>query len=110
MLPVPINVTLCYTLTPLEFTLLTVNIRKQGGASVITIPPDVLRTLHIGVGATLSIEFIEGAVTLRPVTRNNRKRYTLAELMEGVTPEIMDELNADLAWSLEIEPVGRELL
>jgi len=90
--------------------MLTVNIRKQGGASVITIPPDVLRTLHVGVGATLSIEFIEDAVTLRPVNRNNRKRYTLAELMEGVTPEIMDELNADLAWSLEIEPVGRELL
>ena len=90
--------------------MLTVNIRKQGGASVITIPPDVLRTLHVGVGATLSIEFIEDAVTLRPVNRNNRKRYTLAELMEGVTPEIMDELNADLAWSLEIKPVGRELL
>jgi antitoxin ChpS len=90
--------------------MLTVNIRKQGGASVITIPPDVLRTLHIGVGATLSIEFVEGAVTLRPVTRNSRKRYTLAELMEGVTLELIAELNEDLAWSLDIEPVGRELL
>jgi antitoxin ChpS len=100
----------CATHNSFGFSMLTVNIRKQGGASVITIPPDVLRTLHVGVGATLSIEFIEDAVTLRPVNRNNRKRYTLAELMEGVTPEIMDELNADLAWSLEIKPVGRELL
>jgi len=89
--------------------MLTVNIRKQGGASVITIPPDVLRKLHIGVGATLSIEFVEGAVTLRPVTRNSRKRYTLAELLQGVTPEVMTALNEDTAWAREGEAVGREL-
>jgi len=100
----------CATHSNFGLNMLTVNIRKQGGASVITIPPDVLRTLHIGVGATLSIEFVEGAVTLRPVTSNSRKRYTLAELMEGVTPELITELNTDLAWSLDIEPVGRELL
>ena len=81
--------------------MLTVNIRKQGGASVITIPPDVLRKLHIGVGATLSIEFVEGAVTLRPVTRNSRKRYTLAELLQGVTPEVMTALTEDTAWARE---------
>lgn len=39
-----------------------------------------------------------------------RRRYTLVEMMDGVTPEVMAELNADLAWSLDIEPVGRELL
>lgn len=89
--------------------MLTVNIRKQGGASVITIPPDVLRTLHIGVGAMLSIEFVEGAVTLRPVTRNSRKRYTLAELLQGVTPEVMTALKEDTAWAREGEAVGREL-
>jgi antitoxin ChpS len=100
---------LCYTLSTLEFTMLTVNIRKQGGASVITIPPDVLRTLHIGVGATLSIEFVEGAVTLRPIIKNTRKRYTLAELLQGATPEVVDVLKADTAWSREGEPVGREL-
>ena len=89
--------------------MLTVNIRKQGGASVITIPPDVLRTLHIGVWATLSIEFVDGAVTLRPITRNSRKRYTLAELLQGVTPEVMIALNEDTAWAREGEAVGREL-
>jgi antitoxin ChpS len=103
---------LCYFvlhITTFGVHMLTVNIRKQGGASVITIPPDVLRTLHIGVGATLSIEFVEGAVTLRPVTRNNRKRYTLAELLQGVTPEVMAALNEDTAWAREGEAVGREL-
>ncbi len=87
----------------------TVNIRKQGGAAVITLPPDVLRTLHIGVGATLSIEFDEGAVTLRPIINKTRKRYTLTELLQGVTPEVMDALNADTAWAREGKPDGREL-
>jgi antitoxin ChpS len=99
----------CATHNNFGVHMLTVNIRKQGGASVITIPPDVLRTLHIGVGATLSIEFVEGAVTLRPVTRNSRKRYTLAELLQGVTPEVMTALNEDTAWAREGEAVGREL-
>ncbi|HEY5140801.1 MAG TPA: hypothetical protein VIJ25_16025, partial [Methylococcales bacterium] len=62
----------------------------------------------IGVGATLSVEFNEGAVTLRPIIKNTRKRYTLAELLHGVTPEVLDELNADTAWAREGEPVGRE--
>jgi hypothetical protein len=39
-----------------------------------------------------------------------RRRYTLAELLQGTNPEVMAELNADLAWSLDIEPVGRELV
>ncbi len=89
--------------------MITVNVRKQGGASVITIPSDVLKTLHIGVGSTLSIEFVDGAITLRPVTRNTRKRYTLAELMRGVNPEVMAALNEDTAWAREGEVVGREL-
>jgi antitoxin ChpS len=96
-------------ITDLEITMLTVNIRKQGGASIITIPPDVLRTLHVGVGATLAIEFVEGAVTLRPVIKNTRKRYSLAELLQGVTPEVMDVLNKETEWSREGDPFGGEL-
>ena len=41
--------------------------------------------------------------------RKNRKRYTLAELLQGATAEVMAALNEDIAWSLDIEPVGREI-
>lgn len=43
---------------------------------------------------------------LRPVAR---ERYTLAELLHGVTPDVIAELAADTAWAREGEPVGREL-
>lgn len=89
--------------------MITVNIRKQGGAAVITIPADVLKLLNVEVGATLELDVANGAFTARPVHTAIRKRYTLTELLRGVTPEAMAALNADTAWAREGDPVGREL-
>jgi len=85
----------------------TVTIRRQGGAAVMTIPADVLKRLDIGVGSTLELEVAHGRITARPV--GVRKRYALADLLRGVTPEVIAELNAATAWSREGEPVGREI-
>ena len=89
--------------------MITVNIRKQGGAAVITIPADVLKMLDVEVGAALELEVERGAIIARPVRAESRKRYALAELMHGVTQEDMDAIDAETAWSREGEPVGREL-
>ena len=85
----------------------TVTIRRQGGAAVMTIPVDVLKRLDIGVGSTLELEVAHGRITARPV--GPRKRYALADLLRGVTPKVVAELNAATAWSREGEPVGREI-
>lgn len=90
--------------------MITVNIRKQGGAAIITIPSDVLKMLNVEVGATLELDVANGAFTARPTHQAaTRKRHTLAELLRGVTPEDMVALNADTAWAREGDPVGREL-
>ncbi len=89
--------------------MITVNVRKQGGAAIMTIPADVLKTLDVKVGSTLELEVVNGAFTVRPARPSFRKRYTLKELLRGVTEEGMAELNADTAWTHEGEPVGREL-
>jgi antitoxin ChpS len=52
----------------------------------------------------------DGSFTARPVRPATRERYTLAELLRGVTPDLMAELAAETAWAREGEPVGRELL
>lgn len=91
--------------------MITVNIRRQGGAAVMTIPSDVLKLLNVDVGSRLEIEVAQGTFTARPATRPHpRKRYALRELLRGVTPETAAELAADTAWALEGETVGRELL
>jgi antitoxin ChpS len=89
--------------------MITVNIRKQGGAAIMTIPADVLKLLNADVGSTLEIEVNNGAFTARPVSRQARKRYTLAELLRDTTPEAMESLNTETAWAREGEPVGGEL-
>lgn len=90
---------------------MTVNIRKQGGAAIITIPADVLKILNVEVGSTLELELdvANRTFTVRPTHPVTRKRYTLAELLRGVTPEDMAALNADTAWARAGDPVGREI-
>lgn len=47
--------------------MITVNIRKQGGAAIMTIPSDVLKVLNVEVGASLELEVTDGFFTARPV-------------------------------------------
>jgi antitoxin ChpS len=88
--------------------MINVKLRKQGGAAIMTIPSDVLKMLNVEVGATLELEVNDGAFIARPAQTTSRKRYALAELLRGVTPEDVNELNAETAWAREGEAVGRE--
>lgn len=85
----------------------TSKIRRQGGAAVMTIPPTLLKLLHLEVGAQLELNVVDGELIARPVVQPVRKRYTLAQLLEG-SDEIA-ELNAETAWAREGDSVGREL-
>lgn len=85
----------------------TSKIRRQGGAAVITLPPTLLKLLHLDVGAQLELNVVDGELIARPVVEPARKRYSLAELLEG--SEEMVELNKQAASAREGEAVGREL-
>lgn len=89
--------------------MITVNIRKQGGAAIMTIPADVLKVLNAKVGTTLELDVSDGTFVARPVRKVQHKRYSLAELMRGVTPEMMTGLNAETEWARDGDSVGREL-
>ena len=87
----------------------TVNIRKQGGAAIMTIPVDVLKELAVGVGESLDLEVADGAMVARPARRNARRRYSVAELLEGVTPAVAREMRRESAAWHSGASVGREL-
>ena len=89
--------------------MITVNIRKQGGAAVITIPSDVLNLLNLQIGSTLQLDITNKGFTARPVNNPEFKRYSLAELLTNVTPKDMVSLNEDIKWARDGKPVGREL-
>lgn len=73
----------------------------------MTIPPTLLKLLHLEVGAQLELNVVDGELIARPVAQPVRKRYTLAQLLEG--SDAIAELNAETAWAREGDPVGREL-
>ncbi len=86
--------------------MITVNIRKQGGAAIMTIPADVLKMLDVGVGSTLKLSLTTEGLMVQPIVR---KRYKLNELLQGATPKNLKALNKQTEWAREGDPEGREL-
>lgn len=90
--------------------MMTVNVRKQGGAAVITIPADVLKVIDAAVGTTLELIVRDGAFTARPLKMSGGKRFTLKDLLRGTTPARVAKLNAETAWARQSGAVvGREI-
>ncbi len=88
--------------------MITVNVRKQGGAAVVTVPAELLKILNIEVGSKLELNVSGGVLTARPTAKS--RRYSLSELLQGVTPARIAKLNAETAWAREGEPLGREII
>lgn len=86
----------------------TVNIRKQGGAAIMTIPAEVLKELAVGVGESLDLEVAEGVMVARPAQHRARRRYSVAELLEGVTPAVARGMMRESAAWHAGPSVGRE--
>lgn len=89
--------------------MITVNVRKQGGAAIITIPSDVLKMLNIDVGAALELDVSNEEFVARPVKSITRKRYSLKELLHGITSKDVKALNRKTKWARTGKAVGREL-
>ena len=57
--------------------MVNVNIRKQDGAAMMTIPANALKMLDIEAGAKSEFDIVEGAFTARPTSKHVRKRCPL---------------------------------
>ena len=87
----------------------TVNIRRQGGAAIVTIPAMLLKQLNVEVGEALELEVADGMLTARPTMLDRPRRYSLKELLHGATPRNLAALKRQTAGALDGAPVGREL-
>lgn len=76
-------------------------LRPLGGSVVLAIPPNLLRSLQLKAGSQVEINLEGEQLTMKPT----RKRYTLAELMEGM--EEGDTLNIDETFE-HSPPTGNE--
>ncbi|ASV83670.1 antidote-toxin recognition MazE family protein [Ochrobactrum quorumnocens] len=83
----------------------TAKIRRQGGATVFSIPPALLKMLGVEVGAELTLVVNNGSLVATP--KQGKKRYTMAEMLEGANELVA--LNKEAAsWNVSA-PVGNEV-
>ncbi|MGV1870409.1 AbrB/MazE/SpoVT family DNA-binding domain-containing protein [Agrobacterium rosae] len=85
----------------------TTKIRRQGGAAVMTIPPALLKLMGTEIGSEMTLEIDNGNLVASPVN-TQKKRYSLAELLEGA--EEMVALNAEASVWDAAPRVGKEAL
>jgi antitoxin ChpS len=92
----------------------TVQVRKQGGAAVMTIPADILKVLDLHVGNRLQIVPQADGFSVRavaaPAPASAATRLPLRELLRGATTGNMNKLRLQSAGALDGTPVGHELI
>jgi len=89
--------------------MITANIRKQGNSAVMTIPADILEKVNIRIGATVEIRPADDGFFVRMTPKMSRKRYSIQELMQGVSKDWAEEIKKETSWAREGGPDGREL-
>lgn len=89
--------------------MLSVNIRKQGGAAIMTIPSEVLKAFDLHIGSQVMLDIAGNDLIMR-LARPQKKRFTLAELLNGITTKTITDMRTETKWAREGDAVGRELL
>jgi len=89
--------------------MITLNVRKQGGAAVITIPSDILELLDIQIGSKLGLDVNGKKLIIHPIKKEIPKRYSLTELLKDIQPEDIKALKKETKWFREGKSKGREI-
>ncbi|MFM2312799.1 MAG: hypothetical protein RLZZ04_2075 [Cyanobacteriota bacterium] len=74
-------------------------VNKWGNSLGLRIPQPVASKVGLTAGTLVSIEVVNNTIVVSPV----RKKYSLDELLEGVTPEL---ISGEYDWGA---PVGKEV-
>jgi antitoxin MazE len=74
-------------------------VKNWGNSLGLKIPQSIANEVGFSAGTTVSIHAVNGTIVISPV----KKKYTIDELLVGVTPEL---IGGEYNWG---EPVGQEL-
>lgn len=59
-------------------------VTKWGNSLAVRIPQNLAKEIHVSEGSEVNIGVVDGTLVVKP---RSRKRYSLDELVEGITPE-----------------------
>lgn len=83
----------------------TAFLRKVGGSIMLSVPPNILTTLHLKAGAEVALAVEGDKLVIKP---KSRPRYSLDELLAQCKPA--KKRSKDERTWLTGTPVGKELL
>lgn len=75
---------------------MTTAIKKWGNSLAVRIPQAVAEQVNLHEGVRVAFEVVDGKIALVPQTR---KKYTLDDLLEGVTPE---QFEGEMDWGADV--------
>ncbi|MBD2362733.1 AbrB/MazE/SpoVT family DNA-binding domain-containing protein [Anabaena sp. UHCC 0399] len=76
------------------------NVAKWGNSLAIRIPQNLAKEIHLTEGVEVELAVIDGSLVIKPI---NRKRYSLDELIDAITPEnLHGEINSGIAIGNEV--------
>ncbi|GJD20487.1 transcriptional regulator/antitoxin, MazE [Rivularia sp. IAM M-261] len=64
-------------------------IAKWGNSLAVRIPQNLAKEVNITEGSEVEFSVVDGSLVIKP---KKRKRYSLSELVDGITPENQHEL------------------
>lgn len=64
-------------------------IAKWGNSLAVRIPQNLAKEVNITEGSEVDFSIVDGSLVIKP---KKRKRYTLSELVDGITPENLHDL------------------
>lgn len=64
-------------------------IAKWGNSLAVRIPQNLAKEVNITEGSEVDFSVVDGSLVIKP---KKRKRYTLSELVDGITPENLHDL------------------
>lgn len=64
-------------------------IAKWGNSLAVRIPQNLAKEVNITEGSEVEFSVVDGSLVIKP---KKRKRYTLSELVDGITPENLHDL------------------
>jgi antitoxin MazE len=75
-------------------------VAKWGNSLAVRIPQNLAKEIHLAEGTEIDLGVVDGTLVIKP---RNRKRYSLDELIERITPEnLHGEIDSGIAVGNEV--------
>ncbi|HLO86540.1 MAG TPA: AbrB/MazE/SpoVT family DNA-binding domain-containing protein [Nostocaceae cyanobacterium] len=75
-------------------------VAKWGNSLAVRIPQNLAKEINLAEGVEIDLGVVDGSLVIKP---RSRKRYSLDELIKGITPEnLHSEIDSGIAVGNEV--------